>query len=51
MNLNLLEALDALERDKGISRDSLVDIIAKSIKSAYKKIMEQKTLKLKLIKI
>jgi len=37
LNLNLLEALDALERDKGISRDSLVDIIAKSIKSAYKK--------------
>ncbi|RAO99596.1 transcription elongation factor NusA [Petrotoga sp. 9PW.55.5.1] len=37
MNLNLLEALDALEKDKGISRDSLVDIIAKSIKSAYKK--------------
>ena len=37
MNINLLEALDALEKEKGISRDSLVDIIAKSIKSAYKK--------------
>jgi N utilization substance protein A len=37
MNINLLEALDTFEREKGISRDILVDIIQKSIKSAYKK--------------
>ncbi|MGB4375651.1 MAG: NusA N-terminal domain-containing protein, partial [Defluviitoga tunisiensis] len=37
MNLNLLEAIDSLEKEKGISRDYLIDIIAKSIKSAYKK--------------
>ena len=36
MNLNLLEAIDSLEKEKGISRDYLIDIIAKSIKSAYK---------------
>ncbi|MDN5343841.1 transcription termination factor NusA [Oceanotoga sp. DSM 15011] len=37
MNINLLEALDTFEKEKGISRDVLIDIILKSIKSAYKK--------------
>lgn len=37
MNINLLEALDTFEKEKGISRDTLIDIIQKSIKSAYKK--------------
>src|SRR6056297_2308958 len=37
MNINLLEALDTFEREKGISRDILVDILQKSKKSAYKK--------------
>ncbi|HOO75636.1 MAG TPA: transcription termination factor NusA [Tepiditoga sp.] len=37
MNINLIEALDMLEKEKGISRELLIDIILKSIKSAYKK--------------
>jgi N utilization substance protein A len=37
VNINLLEALDTFEKEKGISRDVLIDIILKSIKSAYKK--------------
>lgn len=37
MNINLLEALDTFEKEKGINRDVLLDIILKSIKSAYKK--------------
>ncbi len=37
MNINLLEALDAFEKEKGISKDALINIIQKSITSAYKK--------------
>ena len=37
MNINLLDALDTFEKEKGIKRDVLIEIIQKSIKSAYKK--------------
>ncbi|HQN28371.1 MAG TPA: NusA N-terminal domain-containing protein, partial [Mesotoga sp.] len=37
MNLNLLEALDQLEQDKGIEKDEVINILEKALQSAYKK--------------
>lgn len=37
MNLNLLEALDQLEQDKGIEKDEVIVILEKALQSAYKK--------------
>ena len=37
LNINLLEAIEQLEEEKGISRDELIDILEKALLSAYKK--------------
>ncbi|MEN3009006.1 transcription termination factor NusA [Pseudothermotoga sp.] len=37
MNLNLLEALDQLEEEKGISKDEIIEILERALVSAYKK--------------
>ncbi|WP_448522594.1 transcription termination factor NusA [Pseudothermotoga sp.] len=37
MNLNLLEALEQLEEEKGISKDEIIEILEKALVSAYKK--------------
>jgi len=37
MNLNLLEALEQLEEEKGISKDEIMEILEKALVSAYKK--------------
>ncbi len=37
MNLGLLDALDQLEEEKGISKDEIIQILEKALVSAYKK--------------
>lgn len=37
MNINLLEAIEQLEEEKGIAKDELIDILEKALLSAYKK--------------
>lgn len=37
MNLNLLEALEQLEEEKGISKDEIIEILERALVSAYKK--------------
>ncbi len=37
MNINLLEALDQLEQEKGIAKDEVISILEKALVSAYKK--------------
>ncbi len=37
MNINLLEALDQLEQEKGIAKDEIISILEKALVSAYKK--------------
>ncbi|ABV32845.1 MULTISPECIES: transcription termination factor NusA [Pseudothermotoga] len=37
MNLGLLDALDQLEEEKGISKDEIIEILEKALVSAYKK--------------
>jgi len=37
MNINLLEAIEQLEEEKGISKDELIEILEKALLSAYKK--------------
>ena len=37
MNMEFIEAIEALEREKGISKDVLIDAIESALVSAYKK--------------
>ena len=37
MNLNLLEALDQLESEKGVQKEEVLEILEKALQSAYKK--------------
>ena len=40
MNINLAKVLDEIEKEKGISKDILIEAIESAIASAYKKIMQ-----------
>lgn len=37
MNIGLLEALDQLEEEKGISKEEVIPILEKALVSAYRK--------------
>ena len=50
MNHEFMEALDELEKDRGIDKEVLIDTIEQALLTAYRKTLDQhKMLELKLI--